>query len=103
MDTDCVIHFKDKFFIEEKKREFTEVTFKKFLDCRKEWLSLESDYKGFVTVARDSLDKVPVDAFDINQLQNKSYHISCYQLFTCLLYTSPSPRDGLLSRMPSSA
>ena len=25
------------------------------------------------------------------------------QLGTCLLYTSPSPRDGLLSRMPSSA
>ena len=24
-------------------------------------------------------------------------------LITCLLYTSPSPRDGLLSRMPSSA
>ena len=24
-------------------------------------------------------------------------------LFRCLLYTSPSPRDGLLSRMPSSA
>ena len=24
-------------------------------------------------------------------------------LFVCLLYTSPSPRDGLLSRMPSSA
>ena len=24
-------------------------------------------------------------------------------LGTCLLYTSPSPRDGLLSRMPSSA
>ena len=32
----------------------------------------------------------------------------CFQVFvsipnTCLLYTSPSPRDGLLSRMPSSA
>ena len=27
-------------------------------------------------------------------------HISIH---TCLLYTSPSPRDGLLSRMPSSA
>ena len=25
----------------------------------------------------------------------------CY--YCCLLYTSPSPRDGLLSRMPSSA
>ena len=26
--------------------------------------------------------------------------VKCY---ICLLYTSPSPRDGLLSRMPSSA
>src|SRR5664279_5747288 len=26
-----------------------------------------------------------------------------HPLRTCLLYTSPSPRDGLLSRMPSSA
>ena len=25
------------------------------------------------------------------------------ELSSCLLYTSPSPRDGLLSRMPSSA
>ena len=28
-------------------------------------------------------------------------NIECYN--SCLLYTSPSPRDGLLSRMPSSA
>ena len=26
-----------------------------------------------------------------------------FTITTCLLYTSPSPRDGLLSRMPSSA
>ena len=26
-----------------------------------------------------------------------------FQAVLCLLYTSPSPRDGLLSRMPSSA
>ena len=26
-----------------------------------------------------------------------------YNALSCLLYTSPSPRDGLLSRMPSSA
>ena len=25
------------------------------------------------------------------------------EIYSCLLYTSPSPRDGLLSRMPSSA
>ena len=29
--------------------------------------------------------------------------LSCTEITTCLLYTSPSPRDGLLSRMPSSA
>ena len=29
--------------------------------------------------------------------------ILCTYPHTCLLYTSPSPRDGLLSRMPSSA
>ena len=29
--------------------------------------------------------------------------ISDIKLNSCLLYTSPSPRDGLLSRMPSSA
>ena len=28
---------------------------------------------------------------------------SGFQFLSCLLYTSPSPRDGLLSRMPSSA
>ena len=26
-----------------------------------------------------------------------------FKEWSCLLYTSPSPRDGLLSRMPSSA
>ena len=33
-------------------------------------------------------------------LKNKKWDRTSY---TCLLYTSPSPRDGLLSRMPSSA
>ena len=28
---------------------------------------------------------------------------SSWLYYPCLLYTSPSPRDGLLSRMPSSA
>ena len=30
-------------------------------------------------------------------------HLEVQLSTTCLLYTSPSPRDGLLSRMPSSA
>ena len=43
MDTDCVIHFKDKVLTKEKKREFTEVMLKKLLDCRKDWLSLDRE------------------------------------------------------------
>ena len=36
---------------------------------------------------------------ETNQVTPSNVH----QYITCLLYTSPSPRDGLLSRMPSSA
>ena len=36
--------------------------------------------------------------FDIKKPQ-----IAFHEHNDCLLYTSPSPRDGLLSRMPSSA
>ena len=33
----------------------------------------------------------------------EDYQMHVVKGYTCLLYTSPSPRDGLLSRMPSSA
>ena len=39
------------------------------------------------------------DFFDLTW----EYILRCKQDNICLLYTSPSPRDGLLSRMPSSA
>ena len=34
---------------------------------------------------------------------NTAYALTYTSSIACLLYTSPSPRDGLLSRMPSSA
>ena len=37
------------------------------------------------------------------ELKSSSYLASIGLPIDCLLYTSPSPRDGLLSRMPSSA
>src|SRR5665647_603786 len=47
------------------------------------------------------------DAFMRHAYQDKAFPIAAGQTisqpYTCLLYTSPSPRDGLLSRMPSSA
>ena len=33
----------------------------------------------------------------------RNFNLDLSDLPACLLYTSPSPRDGLLSRMPSSA
>ena len=36
-------------------------------------------------------------------IKNVPSQLILLALITCLLYTSPSPRDGLLSRMPSSA
>ena len=53
-----------------------------------------------------TLEGEPVDfeitGFDV--LESNHYkHFAKILYKTCLLYTSPSPRDGLLSRMPSSA
>ena len=38
-----------------------------------------------------------------NQRKNELIELIGGGSYDCLLYTSPSPRDGLLSRMPSSA
>ena len=40
---------------------------------------------------------------DPNKEEAVEVDIKKSQPLDCLLYTSPSPRDGLLSRMPSSA
>ena len=49
-----------------------------------------------------SLNVMHKNSMDISQnLKDLSDNVSTNN--TCLLYTSPSPRDGLLSRMPSSA
>ena len=45
------------------------------------------------------LTSIIEDADDIRGTLGKLMWANC----NCLLYTSPSPRDGLLSRMPSSA
>ena len=41
----------------------------------------------------------------VNGTQSMDHGSRIYDVagYSCLLYTSPSPRDGLLSRMPSSA
>ena len=52
---------------------------------------LEKTIEMVVQGGNDELQQFLFGRFLLNQLK------------ICLLYTSPSPRDGLLSRMPSSA
>ena len=57
-----------------------------------EWLSIQKDDIGDVL---SLFDRVLIQDSTIQQLPT--------ELYDCLLYTSPSPRDATLSRMPSSA
>ena len=60
------------------------------------------DYKELSELEADEVAELK------SRLQSKLEEIEkdandLVDMYTCLLYTSPSPRDGLLSRMPSSA
>ena len=49
-------------------------------------------------------EKVRITRFDFDPGQETGWHVHEHNyVITCLLYTSPSPRDLSTSRMPSSA
>ena len=58
-------------------------------------------------IASEELDRGNTIAYETSGLTDEEYQLMTYYIAWhrkfCLLYTSPSPRDGLLSRMPSSA
>ena len=62
-------------------------------------LILKADVQGSVEAILGSLEQLPKDEVQVRVLLSAPGEIT----ETCLLYTSPSPRVGLLSRMPSSA
>ena len=72
-----------------------------------------SPYKAFYYYYRNQLQAVRSGDWklflELDQLQanltgkTKQSEAKLFNLKTCLLYTSPSPRDATLSRMPSSA
>ena len=68
------ILYGEKFQIIQKKKNFLKVR------------TIYDNYVGFIKVGK------------FNKRLNKTHKVS-----VCLLYTSPSPRDATLSRMPSSA
>ena len=59
-----------------------------------EYLVRNGEYQ--VVEGEDNFPRLVIIKFPSYEKALEWYH-------SCLLYTSPSPRDGLLSRMPSSA
>ena len=63
---------------------------------REEFLVQDLFVKDEVKMVYSHIDRIIIGA----AVPSKSLSLDAG---SCLLYTSPSPRDGLLSRMPSSA
>ena len=59
----------------------------------------DNDMRRFLAKALENA------GYDVTSYDNgkSAYERLCEEPFTCLLYTSPSPRDLSTSRMPSSA
>ena len=69
---------------------------------------IKNTEKGTVIFDQYNDYKNNVECYDLNlndypEHDEKVFHVVEGIIDSCLLYTSPSPRDGLLSRMPSSA
>ena len=62
---------------------------------------ISNSQKFMDEVRRERAVELSFEGFRFNDLQR--WLLLTEEPYTCLLYTSPSPRDGLLSRMPSSA
>ena len=58
--------------------------------------------RNFIVVSREGKDGSKIRDFPMKQLKSGATE-QLQGAFGCLLYTSPSPRDATLSRMPSSA
>ena len=74
----------------------------------KSYLGLANQLGEFCPDLKQSLEPIkPLlsgkNAYAWNEELQKSFDKSKEVLCSCLLYTSPSPRDATLSRMPSSA
>ena len=62
----------------------------------------KKEYKERLKKVKESMQKQGIDLLISHDPANMNY-LTGYDAWSCLLYTSPSPRDRTRSRMPSSA
>ena len=85
---------------------FESIRWKNFLSTGDQWTEMQlNDIASTLIVGTNGAGKSTLlDALCFGLFNKPFRKINRGQLVnSCLLYTSPSPRDGLLSRMPSSA
>ena len=72
-------------------------------------LKSEASFPNLSSVSLEEMEEIRFTSDDLKSVKtilnayNRSNSLNLLTQSACLLYTSPSPRDGLLSRMPSSA
>ena len=82
------------------KIEFTQEQIAEYIRCKDDPVYFAQNYVQIVTLDHGLQ---PFRTYDFQEKLINNFHNYRFNICNCLLYTSPSPRDGLLSRMPSSA
>ena len=77
----------------------TEETNNKGMQQAKGGVLAQSD----IELLRKSLEFYIKNSDDLSSIEESKASLLFHRLGSCLLYTSPSPRDTMSSRMPSSA
>ena len=70
--------------------------------CKMKWLGSLGVAAMMVALSSSEVHAIGLGAAEADSYIGEKLSVRI-PIFNCLLYTSPSPRDGLLSRMPSSA
>ena len=71
---------------------------------KQQWAAGEPALNAWLTIGNGfAAEVIAAQGFDSIVLDVQHGVMDYPEMLSCLLYTSPSPRDGLLSRMPSSA
>ena len=77
-------------------------TLPRLLDDKFEWRSLTKAFNDKTVESKDDTLET-LKGIDTTTTPEVHYSSDEMLVMSCLLYTSPSPRDATLSRMPSSA